>query len=85
MLVDGKHYRTLWMQGLTVFIIDQTLLPFEFEIFKSEGYKDSCKAIRTMITRGAGAIGVLGGFAMAQAFHEAQSLNDSKTCRNGQK
>jgi len=71
MKVNGKHYRTVWMEGSSVFMIDQTLLPFEFEIFEAKTYRESCVAIKTMITRGAGAIGATAGFAMAQAFMEA--------------
>jgi len=75
MKVDGKHYRTIWMNSETgeVNMIDQNALPFAFEIFKTRNYQDTCHAIVTMITRGAGAIGAAGGFAMAQAFREAES------------
>lgn len=68
MQVNGKHYRTVWMEGKSVYLIDQTLLPFEFEIYEARSYQDCCVAIKTMITRGAGAIGATAGFAMAQAF-----------------
>jgi len=75
MRVKGKHYRTIWMEGSSVFMIDQTKLPFQFEIFEAKTYQDTCKAIKTMITRGAGAIGAASGFAMAQAFLEAEKTN----------
>jgi len=58
-------------------MIEQNLLPFEFKIFESRNYKDSCHAIKTMIVRGAGAIGAAAGFAMAQAFLQAMHENDS--------
>ena len=51
-------------------MIDQNALPFSFEIFIAKNYRDTCHAIVTMITRGAGAIGAAAGFAMAQAFLE---------------
>lgn len=51
-------------------MIDQNALPFEFKIFESQTYQETCHAIITMITRGAGAIGAAAGFAMAQAFAE---------------
>jgi len=70
MKVGGKHYRTIWMEGSSVFMIDQNALPFEFKIFESKTYHETCHAIVTMITRGAGAIGAAAGFAMAQAFGE---------------
>jgi S-methyl-5-thioribose-1-phosphate isomerase len=71
MKVNGKQYRTVWMEGSSVFMIDQTLLPFEFKIFEAKTCHESCFAIRTMITRGAGAIGATAGFAMAQAYIQA--------------
>ncbi len=74
MKVNGKHYRTVWMEGSSVFMIDQTLLPFEFSIFEAKTYRESCIAIKTMITRGAGAIGATAGFAMVQAFLEAPKI-----------
>ena len=49
-------------------MIDQTRLPFEFEIFKAKTVDDCCFAIKTMVVRGAGAIGATAGFAMALAF-----------------
>jgi methylthioribose-1-phosphate isomerase len=71
MIVNGNHYHTIWMQNETVFMIDQNLLPFEFKILESNAYKDTCKAIKNMNVRGAGAIGSAAGFALAQAFLEA--------------
>ncbi len=71
MKVHGEEYRTIWMEDSTVFMIDQNLLPFEFVIYESKTYFDTCFAISTMIVRGAGAIGAAAGFAMAQAYTEA--------------
>lgn len=68
MKVNGKNYRTIWMEGSSVCMIEQNLLPFEFRIFRSENYRDTAESIRNMTVRGAGAIGAAGGFAMAQAF-----------------
>lgn len=76
MHVNGKHYRTVWMEGSTVFMIDQTLLPFQFQIFEAVTYQESCFAIKNMVIRGAGAIGSAAAFAMAQAFMEAKLMND---------
>ena len=83
MNVSGTHYRTIWMEGSSVLMIDQNALPFSFEIFEAKNYKESCHAIITMITRGAGAIGAAAGFAMAQAFNEGargegQGTNNEK-------
>jgi methylthioribose-1-phosphate isomerase len=70
---NGKHYRTVWMEGSSVFLIDQTLLPFEFKIVEIKVHTGTCDAIRDMTVRGAGAIGAAAGFAMAQAFLEAEN------------
>ena len=59
------------MEGTSVFFIEQNLLPFQFRIKEAKTYRDSCLAIRTMMVRGAGAIGAIAGFAMAQAALEA--------------
>ena len=56
-------------------MIEQNLLPFKFEIYKSKTYLNTCNAIKTMIVRGAGAIGGAAGFAMAQAVIEAPNKN----------
>ena len=71
MKVNGKNFRTVWMLGNSVFMIDQNQLPFKFRIYEAKSYRDCCLAIKTMIVRGAGAIGAAAGYAMAQAFIES--------------
>ena len=83
MKVNGIDYRTVWMEDGTVCLIEQNLLPFEFEIFRSENYRDTCHAISTMIVRGAGAIGATAAYAMAQAFLEGG--NDSGFIENARR
>jgi methylthioribose-1-phosphate isomerase len=70
MIAEGKLYQTVWMEGNSVFMIDQNLLPFEFKIHECKTHWDTCMAITTMMVRGAGAIGAAAGFAMAQSFIE---------------
>jgi len=55
------------MEGWSVFMIEQNLLPFEFRIVECRTWEETCQAIRTMMVRGAGAIGAAAGYAMAQA------------------
>ena len=74
MKVNKKHYRTVWLKGSTVYLIEQNLLPFKFKIFQSKSYRETCQAIETMLVRGAGAIGATAGFALAQAFLEGANL-----------
>ena len=81
MKIAGKHYRTVWMEGREVKLIDQTLLPFQFEIYTARNYKDICYAIRTMKVRGAGAIGATAGYGMALAFLQTDSLENAEKAR----
>lgn len=76
MYVNKKYYRTVWMEGSTVKMIDQPKLPHSFEIKDLDTHRDTAEAITTMVTRGAGAIGATAGFAMAQAALEALEADD---------
>ena len=67
MLVNGRNYRTVWMQDKHVYLINQQLLPHKFEIYKSKNYIETANAIKTMIVRGAPAIGATGAYGLAQA------------------
>ncbi len=67
--------RSIWLENRKVYMIEQNLLPHKYEIFISENYKKTCFAIKTMIVRGAGAIGAAGAFAMWQAANEAPKNN----------
>lgn len=69
--VHGKHYRTVWMEGSTVRILDQPRIPHEFRIADLARHEDTAKAIRTMVVRGAGAIGATAAYGVAQAALEA--------------
>ncbi len=71
MLVDGRPTRTVWMDGPVVRMINQPLLPHRFEVIDLPDHRATGESIRTMIVRGAGAIGGTAGFAMAQAALEA--------------
>lgn len=71
MIVNGKPYRTVWMEGCTVRLINQPKLPHFFEIVDMPTHKDTAMAIKDMTVRGAGAIGATGGFGMAQVALEA--------------
>ncbi|MDP6600182.1 MAG: S-methyl-5-thioribose-1-phosphate isomerase [Candidatus Woesearchaeota archaeon] len=71
MKVNGKGYRTVWMEGSEVKLINQTLLPHKFEIYTCKNYEETAEAIKTMIVRGAGAIGATAAYGVAQATLEA--------------
>jgi len=70
--VNGKQedYRTVWMEGNEVCMIDQPKLPHRFEIYRSKDHNETTDAIKNMIVRGAPAIGATAAYAMAQATGE---------------
>jgi methylthioribose-1-phosphate isomerase len=71
MNVNGQHYRTIWMEGGVVKMIDQLALPHRFQIAALATHQDTAHAIKTMMVRGAGAIGAAAGYGMAQVVLEA--------------
>ena len=91
MLVNGKHYRTVWMEGGVVRMIHQPFIPHQFQITDLNTHHDTARSIKTMIVRGAGAIGATAGYGVAQAaleapeasFHEymAQACNTIQATR----
>jgi len=67
MIVQGMHYRTVWMEKEgKVRMIDQTLLPHRFEIIDLEDFRQTARSISVMKVRGAGAIGATAAYGMAQ-------------------
>lgn len=67
MNVNGKHYRTIWIdekKPQTIQIIDQRYLPHEFVIEELTTVDQVATAIRDMHIRGAGLIGATAGFGM---------------------
>jgi methylthioribose-1-phosphate isomerase len=66
-----------WVDG-KVRMIDQRLLPAEFHLVEYEDYRQVAQAIRTMVIRGAPAIGAAAAFGMALAAREARTQD-----RNG--
>ena len=83
MLVNDKSYQTVWMEGNSVMMINQNLLPFDFVIHECKTHWDTCMAITDMTVRGAGAIGAAAGFAMAQVYLEAQEAENPSLILEG--
>jgi methylthioribose-1-phosphate isomerase len=67
MHVDGRHYRTIWLNadGRSVDIIDQRWLPHEFRVETLKTVADVATAIRDMWVRGAPLIGATAAYGMA--------------------
>ena len=82
MLIDKKHFRTIWENEDygDICIIDQTLLPHSFEIINITNVKQTAKIILDMNVRGAPLIGATGAYGMCLAVRENASdkfINES--------
>lgn len=71
MRVGERHYRSIFLDtdGVTVVVIDQTRLPFEFELKRLGTTEQTAEAITSMIVRGAPLIGVTAAYGVALAMH----------------
>jgi len=69
-LVRGKleHHRTVTFDARqnSVLLIEQRLLPHEFQIVAMRDFRETSRAIRDMVVRGAGAIGATAAYGLAQ-------------------
>ena len=74
MLVQGQHYRTIWVNKndpKCIQIIDQRALPHQFIIEDIRTVQEMATAIQAMHLRGAGLIGAAAGFGMYLAVLES--------------
>ena len=69
MKVDGRHYRSIWVEpdGWSVAAIDQRLLPHEFVVARLKDCDAAAEAIRSMLVRGAPLIGATAAYGVALA------------------
>jgi methylthioribose-1-phosphate isomerase len=75
MKIDGKPYRSIWLNddGWSAGIIDQTRLPHEFVTLRLATLEDAARAIETMLVRGAPLIGATAAYGMALAMQDDPS------------
>ncbi len=74
MNINEKHYTAIWLKqddNKTIQIIDQTKLPFSFEIKDLKTVDDIYGAIKNMEVRGAPLIGITAAYGMYLACIEA--------------
>ena len=79
MNINGKHYRTIWLNDnddTAINIIDQRYLPHQFVIEQLKTVSETIVAIKEMHVRGAGLIGATAAFGMYLATIEASEKND---------
>ena len=77
MKIDGTPYRSVWVDqdGWSVHIIDQTKLPWAFEILRLATPREVAHAIRSMQVRGAPIIGAVAAYGLALATREDPSVD----------
>jgi methylthioribose-1-phosphate isomerase len=75
MKVDGKHFRSIWLDpdGWSVGAIDQRKLPHEFVVARLTTCAEAADAIRMMLVRGAPLIGATAAYGMALAMRDDRS------------
>ena len=63
-----RHYRTVTfdVRHNAVLLIEQRLLPHQFKIVPMRDFRETARAIKDMIVRGAGAIGATAAYGLAQ-------------------
>jgi methylthioribose-1-phosphate isomerase len=69
MKVDGRHFRSIWVEddGWTIGAIDQRRLPHEFVVARLTTCEEAAEAIRAMLVRGAPLIGATAAYGVALA------------------
>ncbi|MBF0197159.1 MAG: S-methyl-5-thioribose-1-phosphate isomerase [Planctomycetes bacterium] len=73
MKINNKSYRTIWEnQKGNIEVIDQRILPHQFEIMEVTSCKEMAFVISDMVIRGAGLIGASAAYGMALAAREGK-------------
>ena len=75
---DISSLKTIEWRNNKVIMIDQTKLPNELVFVEYDDYLQVAKAIRTLVVRGAPAIGVSGAFGLALAALQSTATNKDK-------
>ncbi|MBI3638988.1 MAG: S-methyl-5-thioribose-1-phosphate isomerase [Thaumarchaeota archaeon] len=77
--------RTIEWKNNTVIMIDQTKLPNKLVYVKYTNYEDVANAIRTLVVRGAPAIGVSGAFGLALAALQSKAKSKENIIKDLEK
>ena len=80
----ARHYRTVAFDlgKNAVLLIEQRLLPHRFEIISTRDFRETARAIKEMIVRGAGAIGATAAYGLAQGARAFRGRDRSKFSRH---
>ncbi|HEX7617992.1 MAG TPA: S-methyl-5-thioribose-1-phosphate isomerase, partial [Verrucomicrobiae bacterium] len=61
-------------EGRDVVVVNQPLLPHRFALLRLKNHRETARAIKTMIVRGAGTIGATAAYGLAQAYLEGADI-----------
>ena len=72
-----KAFRTVAFDAARneVVLIEQRLLPHQFELFRAKDFRQTARAITDMVVRGAGAIGATAAYGFAQGLRAFKGKN----------
>jgi len=75
-----RHFRTVTFDAETnrVALIEQRLLPHSFELIQTRDFRETARAIKDMVVRGAGAIGATAAYGLAQGARAFRGGDPSK-------
>jgi methylthioribose-1-phosphate isomerase len=78
-----RHYRTVAFdpEANAVQLIEQRLLPHQFQIVATRDFRETARAITDMIVRGAGAIGATAAYGLAQGVRAFRGKNPESFSR----
>src|SRR5262245_31783061 len=81
MKVNGKTTRSVWREpdGVSVGVIDQTLLPYKFVTLRLATAEDVTRVIRSMQVRGAPLIGAVAAYGLCMALR-ADASDENLEC-----
>src|SRR5205823_8019234 len=83
----AQHFRTVTFDAArnAVLLIEQRLLPHEFRIIPTLDFRQTARAIREMVVRGAGAIGATAAYGLAQGARAFRGRELSKFSQHVEK
>jgi S-methyl-5-thioribose-1-phosphate isomerase len=79
-----QHFRTVTFSSETnrVALIEQRLLPDRFKVIETRDFRETARAIKDMIVRGAGAIGATAAYGFAQGARAFRGRDVKKFSRH---
>jgi methylthioribose-1-phosphate isomerase len=84
--VNGRssHFRTVTFDARrnVVLLIEQRLLPHRFQVVPARDFRQTARAIKDMVVRGAGAIGSTAAYGLAQGARAFRGRDRSKFLRH---